>query len=477
MFDIAIVGVGATGVSLLKQIQDQVIASNLERPRIALICPKNDFAKGRAFGNADLMHKVNTPPSMLSVAESEPLAFDQWMSKKGQLHDLYPNRILYSEFLQETYNDIKFSEQLSIIEFHSLVENVYRISNGYKIVSPEFEITAKQVVLCLGSLHGSNFPDLLNQQGFHTDFTSFQSIPEGDIIVAGTGLTAVDALRSLSTNPNRVMHLFSRHGLPPTCLSSQNLYTPTKLKWSNLKNQIPPIPIASFFELLNSECLNVGCALEKPAAEYILQNEGLSNYFRYLLNRAKNSDLPYQDMLVSTRPYMHKLWRSLSIKDRLSFNNEHGASWSAWRHPVPQAVIENMSVLAKEGRLHIHKVTKRPCFSNGNYIIESNSGLVIKSTHFIDATGGTNRLLDINSSLIKNLISQNLIEPNICGGLTINPLTFELQVAGRSIKNLFNIGPLNKGSLFSTNAFWFNSKCAGHWARQWAIEKTNLIEA
>ena len=28
-----------------------------------------------------------------------------------------------------------------------------------------------------------------------------------------------------------------------------------------------------------------------------------------------------------------------------------------------------------------------------------------------------------------------------------------------------------------TNAFWFNSKCAGHWARQWAIEKTNLIEA
>ncbi|MCK5820038.1 MAG: hypothetical protein KAH18_12550 [Psychromonas sp.] len=35
------------------------------------------------------------------------------------------------------------------------------------------------------------------------------------------------------------------------------------------------------------------------------------------------------------------------------------------------------------------------------------------------------------------------------------------------INGLYNIGPLNKGALSSTNAFWFNLVCAERWAHNW----------
>jgi hypothetical protein len=55
-------------------------------------------------------------------------------------------------------------------------------------------------------------------------------------------------------------------------------------------------------------------------------------------------------------------------------------------------------------------------------------------------------------------------------GITVSPLTFQCYVKEKAMPGLYNLGPLNRGSLFSTNAFWFNARCASQWANQWAIE-------
>jgi len=70
--------------------------------------------------------------------------------------------------------------------------------------------------------------------------------------------------------------------------------------------------------------------------------------------------------------------------------------------------------------------------------------------------------------LINNLLFKNYIEPHPCGGIMIDPKTFNICVKGENINGLYNIGPLNKGALFSTNAFWFNAQCSERWAHQWA---------
>ena len=81
MYDIAIVGFGATGVSLIKQIQDEIYSLNLDKPKIAIMNPLNSFATGHAFGDADSIHKVNTIPHLLPVSSYEPDSFYHWLKK------------------------------------------------------------------------------------------------------------------------------------------------------------------------------------------------------------------------------------------------------------------------------------------------------------------------------------------------------------------------------------------------------------
>lgn len=56
----------------------------------------------------------------------------------------------------------------------------------------------------------------------------------------------------------------------------------------------------------------------------IFKRDGAARYFEYLMARAQAAGLPFQDTLVPTRPYLHKLWRSMPIADRLEFNVKYG---------------------------------------------------------------------------------------------------------------------------------------------------------
>lgn len=119
MFDIAAVGLGATGVSLIKQLQDAVYNFNLPKPKIAVFNPMQTFARGEAFGSADMIHKVNTPPDMLAISHSEPDAFSNWLEKQGN-YERYPNRFLYADFLSYSYKSVAESDVLDICEFNVL---------------------------------------------------------------------------------------------------------------------------------------------------------------------------------------------------------------------------------------------------------------------------------------------------------------------------------------------------------------------
>lgn len=471
MFDIAIIGFGATGVSLLKQIQNEVYTYNLKTNRVALFNPVLEFAQGKAFGDAAIVHKVNTPPSMLSLSSVEPLAFSDWMYAQGKSKEFYPNRFLYANFLKETYEKIKNSRLINIDEFRETVDLITPCAHGYQIYRKNGKsVIANKVVLCLGSLHGKNFQNIANKPGFFDHHKKISKIREGTILIAGTGLTAIDAFRSLNHSSTQV-HFFSRHGFIPTCLSKENFYKPIIFNWTNLlKSKDTFFRLQHFLDMLQKECNLISDGGERIFAMNLLKKESLTAYFDYLTQRSQISNLPYQDILVSTRPYMHRLWYSMSIRDRIYFNSHYGADWAAWRHPVPYEVFSELTHAAKERRIFFHQVKKPVCWKKGIFTLETISGKIIKAQNLIDGTGGTNQLQAIDSLLLKHLQKNGLIEPHSCGGINIHPLTYQCQVNNKLVPGLYNIGPLNKGSLFSTNALWFNVNCTENWARQWAVE-------
>lgn len=106
MHDIAIVGLGANGISLLKQLDEE----NFDL-KIAVINKSLYFSYGKAFGDVTDIHKVNTPPELMSLSYRNRNHYKTWLEQNG-IYDKWPARKLYSKYLNETYNKIKAKNHL-----------------------------------------------------------------------------------------------------------------------------------------------------------------------------------------------------------------------------------------------------------------------------------------------------------------------------------------------------------------------------
>ena len=477
--DIAIVGLGATGVSLLSQIQDEVYnINNAKRPTIAVFNPSSSFASGKAFGDADTLHKVNTPPWMMSVTNMEPDKFGHWLHNKLKQPSGWPARLEYSQFISQAYHDIRLAGILKIHEYKNNVIAINRHACGFSITMEGGNIIlGRKVVMCLGAQAAEIFPGFKKTPGFIEHHLDYQPDNQRPLIIAGSGLTAIDAFRYAWAKGKSNIHLYSRRGYAPTCLTNVNNYSPIYLNWRNIvaNSEKSNNALQTFTHLLRKEYSALGGKDEFKQAMKLLWAGKQKSYFKYLQSRAENADLPWQDVLVSTRPYMHKLWNAMTLTQRKKFSSEYGALWAAWRHPIPQEVFSEMIQACSDGRLQLHQSISEPKYDNGQFVLLTRQGK-ISANYFWDATGGSQNLEKMEVPILQSLINNKMVEAHPCGGININPLTYECIVGNYPIYGLYNLGPLSKGCLFSTNAFWFNARCAENWAKQWALSYVNNAE-
>lgn len=233
--------------------------------------------------------------------------------------------------------------------------------------------------------------------------------------------------------------------------------------------QYPEDTFDVFIRLLHKEFCLLRNDEEFKIAMSLLKKGNNAEYFYFLLEQAKKGNLPCQDTLVSTRPYMHKIWSVMTIKQKQKFLKKYGALWATWRHPVPYEVFYELSQASVNEKLKFHQIQTPPVYQDQKFSIRTSSG-TLKSNYLWDATGANYNIKKMRNTLLENLLINKLIENHPCGGINIDPLTFQCKVNGNNIHGLYNIGPLSKGCLFSTNALWFNVKCCEIWVRQWASE-------
>lgn len=363
MYDVAIVGLGATGVSLLSQIQDEIYKVRTVKPRIAVFNPPCSFAKGKAFGDADAVHKVNTPPAVMAVTSTEPEQFIHWMYSAFSTHEQWPSRLKYSDFISQTYRDIRHAGILHIDEWRNSVTEMCRNAGGFALKDDKGDVIyARKVVMCLGSLAADIFPDFKSHHGFITHYTQFDQFSEKPLLIAGSGLTAIDAFRYARSKSPVDIHLYSRSGYAPTCLTTRNTYIPVHLTWRNLiaASAGSDDVLSVFLCLLRREFNLLLQHCEFRPAMKLLREGRQVDYFRLLLSRAEKGDLPWQDVLVSTRPYMHKLWIAFTPGQKQRFMKMYGAVWAAWQHPVPQEVYSELLEASAAGKLKFHQALSSP---------------------------------------------------------------------------------------------------------------------
>lgn len=102
-----------------------------------------------------------------------------------------------------------------------------------------------------------------------------------------------------------------------------------------------------------------------------------------------------------------------------------------------------------------------------------------EADYFIEAIGGLEYLgNETTSPLIQSLFDNKLTEIHPIAGITVDAFSFALTYNNIIVNSIFSLGPLNSGTLFATNAFWFNTKCAYLLARSicYNLEKEKVVE-
>ncbi len=225
---IAIVGGGASGALTAAQIGLQATVPC----KVVLFDPADHLAQGLAYGTRDLTHLLNVPAGKISALPDQPAHFLDWLNRPGNVVSLiHETRFEAGDFAPRAVYGCYLA---------SLVEEVYShpdcqprwtcapparldfipMAQGGTIVTSDGDTEdVAHVVLSLG-----NLPPRDPLPGRHPFFRSaryvplvwkrgaMETTPDEDVLLVGTGLTAVDVILALEAAGHRGKYYVTSRG-------------------------------------------------------------------------------------------------------------------------------------------------------------------------------------------------------------------------------------------------------------------------
>jgi uncharacterized NAD(P)/FAD-binding protein YdhS len=217
----------------------------------------------------------------------------------------------------------------------------------------------------------------------------------GQVLIVGTGLTAIDLVRQFSQNPEVTLTLLSRHGLLP--------HTHEK----------SPAPASDFPLLSGLDPLQLLKAIRKARTD---------------------SNLTWPSIADSVRGQAQKIWNTWTHAEKSQFLRHLRHYWEVIRHRLPISVSEEVEELRKSGRMTIR---------SGRILEIRESSSQYHVTSFDRENHRTCEMqFDWIILATGSRISQSLAHNSEVPGLTICP--FGYGYVSRDITNLYVIGPSSK---------------------------------
>ena len=306
---VVVVGAGAAGALTASHL----VTGLSSRYRVALVDPSPTTGRGPAYSTTDDRHLLNVPASGMSAFPRDPEHFFRWVrahhDPEAQPQDFVPRRVYgdYVAGLLTTAAEYPGNARLERRQESALGIDrrgdrfVVRLSGGQSIV-------ARAVVLATGSRPGTGWaPEALAGSPRLVGDPWTQELPDGDLLLVGTGLTMVDLAIS-ADRPDRTLHSVSRHDLVPGVHRLPT--TPA----------VPPPPgitrIGTLDELHAAVTAHVDHTVEETG-DWRAAVDGL-------------------------RPVTAQLWQGLGEDDKRRFLAEHSRAWGVVRHRMPPVTAERL---------------------------------------------------------------------------------------------------------------------------------------
>ncbi|MEU6143612.1 FAD/NAD(P)-binding protein [Streptomyces sp. NPDC047081] len=459
-YTVAVVGAGAAGT--LTAVQLCETATRRRTPLdLVLIDPAPEAGRGTAYATRDPRHRLNVPAGGMSCYPDEPDHFTRWLCRHGEPSVTaadFATRYRYGAYLADTLARaiVRARGTVSVRRLRTRAETCTDTPDGRVELqlADGGHLTADAAVLATGPAAPSATwapPGLRTSARFvaepwatgaldgplarptaavpaeprvskgsdglaHATATAEPRASEGpvDVLLVGTGLTAVDLALTLD-RPGRTVHALSRSGLLP-----------------------------------QSHALVPAGSMPSPEG---LDDTSLGRLRRAVYRHVSRSVRAHGDWrpaLDSLRPHTARLWHSLTPEDRAEFLAREGALWNTHRHRMAPATAESVSRARTARRLTVHTGTVTDAVEHdGALVVTLSNGRTLRVGWVIDCTGPGRRLDD---PLWRSLFASGAA---VAGPLGMGVGTVEarlLDAEGRADRPLFTLGAPRRGELWETTA-------------------------
>lgn len=435
---VVIVGAGfsgaATAIQLLRMAKTSL--------RVVLINESGRMARGLAYGTHNNAHVLNVPAGNMSALAGDPddfLRYCRWSDPQIQPHAFVPRR-LYGAYLEALLSAAElFGGEVARLD--RVVGRVIQIRPGVPrarvLLQDGREFLADEVVLAFGHFSPRDPLSASDMAAAGVRYVSdpwrpdalAHIRPDDDVLLVGSGLTAVDVALALSrmSHTGRLISI-SRRGLAP---QSHRLS-------GALQGGIDGAALAA--------------AMGNTARSYL-------RTLRTEVRRCRARDQDWRDVIGALRPHTSQLWRRLTLDERKRFLRHLRSYWDVMRHRCAPAAHDVMVALKQCGQFSVFAARLRGVTSvldglevklelRGTGALQRQQVQVI-----VNCTGPTSDVLHSGSPLIEHLLDAGLICPDPLGlGLLVGERYRTINRAGQEIPWLHYVGPLLKATEWEATA-------------------------
>lgn len=412
---VAIIGGGAAGTFL---------ALNLARlgRRCTIFDRRAAFGRGLAYGAVSHWHRLNVPIEKIGrLGPGESQSFGDWYRERHppfgpDYSERFVRRGEYGAWLTEQLE--KAVSAGSVRREHAEVTDLRIARHGVQVQTESGDPwAATHVALCFGNQPPrplAGMPD----EGYVADVWASGALdgigPCDDVLIVGTGATAVDALLELRGRGHKApVRMLSRRGLLPLV-------------------DAEPRPYATQHDFK--------------------QDRSLRSLLAALRREAKAgaaAGIAWQTVLDGFREHLATVWRRLSDPDRRRFHRHVRAIWLIHRHRLPPDIGVQLDEARSARSLEVIRGRLRSADWNGTSlqvaVIVGRDERALETRWIVNCTGPSDNLSQSSDRLISALFEAGTIRGGNLGvGIDVDETGRCMAADGAVQRDLFALGSMTR---------------------------------
>jgi uncharacterized NAD(P)/FAD-binding protein YdhS len=426
---------------------------------VVLVDPGARPGRGLAYSTAAPWHLLNSPAAAMSADPDRPDDFLRWCRRRDPRTgpaDFVP-RSWYGDYLTEVLRTADETAQGRLTVQRGRVARIFEPSGSggplTVLLSDDVVIPADRVVLALGH-PAPSVPARLDAAAARSGAYvadpwrpgALDALPEGPILLIGTGLTAVDVALSLSNAGRQDLTAVSRHGLLPQPHRRPAAAT----------GEPVAVGLAASAQVAAGQATASAQAATVAELPELLAAGSVAGLLRSLRRLAADTR-DWRAVFDALRPHWDALWQSLPEPGQHRFLRHLARYWEVHRHRMAPDVADAIGELRDSGSLRIRaaELCGIEAADQGVRVAlrERHGGAITAPTFaaVVNCTG-PGRIVE-SDPLVRALVAEGMARPGPYRlGLDTDPHGALLRRDGSAHPALWTLGPTRRGVLWETTA-------------------------